>query len=390
MKQIKKIICLILCVLMLGALFSGCGSNNGESPDTSDNTTDGSESDGARDFSALYGEVDPETTAVTVDGKEIKWKDFFYFLEYYIQYFESYVGEVSDWDSDAVEGTSNKQYVIEAAGSWLCYAASIEKQAEELGITLDDEDMASIEEQWNAASEEYGSREAFLEQLSDYYCSEELYEYMLEVSALADKIELEMYGENGSKLTDEQVADYTAEDGYLMARHILLTKTHKDEQGNDISYSEEELAERLALAKELAEQLRGASEEERYELFTELMNEHSEDPGCTVFPDGYLFVEGDMVTEFYEGTKALEIGEISDPVETDYGYHVIYRLPLDFDATPQRYSTYAASGVEGYTLRALSAKDMFNENIEAWVEQRDAQYADIFDGLDFNTLLKNK
>ena len=34
------------------------------------------------------------------------------------------------------------------------------------------------------------------------------------------------------------------------------------------------------------------------------------------------------VTEFYEGTKALKVDEISDIVETSYGYHIIKRLPL--------------------------------------------------------------
>ena len=35
-----------------------------------------------------------------------------------------------------------------------------------------------------------------------------------------------------------------------------------------------------------------------------------------------------MVTEFYEGAKALEENGISDIVRTSYGFHIIKRLPL--------------------------------------------------------------
>ena len=41
-----------------------------------------------------------------------------------------------------------------------------------------------------------------------------------------------MYGDKGSKLSDQDVADYTAEDGYLMAKHILMLTTTVDESGN--------------------------------------------------------------------------------------------------------------------------------------------------------------
>jgi len=43
-------------------------------------------------------------------------------------------------------------------------------------------------------------------------------------------------------------------------------------------------------------------------------------------PEGYTFIEGAMVIEFCEATRALEIGEISGLVHTQFGIHIIQRI----------------------------------------------------------------
>ncbi len=64
------------------------------------------------------------------------------------------------------------------------------------------------------------------------------------------------------------------------------------------------------------------------EDFDALVAEYGTDPGMTQNPDGYVFTKGEMVLPFETAAFSAEIGEITPPVKTDYGYHVILRLPL--------------------------------------------------------------
>lgn len=68
------------------------------------------------------------------------------------------------------------------------------------------------------------------------------------------------------------------------------------------------------------------------ENFEELAKEYSEDPG-TAANGGNLgpFSKGMMVPEFEEAAFDLKPGEISEPVKTQYGYHIIKAFEVTFE-----------------------------------------------------------
>lgn len=59
--------------------------------------------------------------------------------------------------------------------------------------------------------------------------------------------------------------------------------------------------------------------------FADLAREHSSCPSGRSGGDLGSFGRGMMVPEFEEAAFALEVGETSGPVETDFGIHLIHR-----------------------------------------------------------------
>ncbi len=97
---------------------------------------------------------------------------------------------------------------------------------------------------------------------------------------------------------------------------------------------EQKEAAALEMATQLLQQLRAAQANgaDVNTMFDQMVKDFGADPGMEQNPGGYTFGEGEMVQEFYDGAKALQPGEISEPIRTDYGYHIILRMPLDREA----------------------------------------------------------
>jgi peptidyl-prolyl cis-trans isomerase D len=97
-------------------------------------------------------------------------------------------------------------------------------------------------------------------------------------------------------------------------RHILLKTTDKDPK--------QEAAVK-AKADDLVKQLRAA----KGANFAEMVKKYSEDPGSAATGGEYKgVVRGQMVPEFEKAAFSLKVNEISDPVKTTYGYHILQVL----------------------------------------------------------------
>ena len=96
------------------------------------------------------------------------------------------------------------------------------------------------------------------------------------------------------------------------------------------------------------------------------MNEYSEDTGLESNPDGYTTTVGQMVPAFEETALSLEFGEISDVVESSYGYHIILRGEVeDLDSYADQYR-----------------QSLLDARIDQWLEDAEVTPVETIENLD--------
>ncbi len=112
--------------------------------------------------------------------------------------------------------------------------------------------------------------------------------------------------------------------GEISARHILISPEVTDDMTDDeIKQAEQDALDK---ANNLIAELEGSSNLE--EDFIALVADNSADTG-TASNGGLLenFTnQSGLVDEFWEASLELEVGELSDAVETEFGYHIIYKV----------------------------------------------------------------
>ncbi len=79
------------------------------------------------------------------------------------------------------------------------------------------------------------------------------------------------------------------------------------------------LVDKFSKAQELYENIQAG------ENFEQLARQHSTCPSKKRGGNLGEFAKGDMVSEFWNATAKLKVGEISPPVKSTYGYHIIKR-----------------------------------------------------------------
>jgi parvulin-like peptidyl-prolyl isomerase len=122
---------------------------------------------------------------------------------------------------------------------------------------------------------------------------------------------------DGITVSPEAVdARYDEDFGQFRSRHILITF--------DSAAADKALDEANALAKATAVRDQLRQDPNNQELWNQLAKDVSQDPGSSTSGGELGWVgKGQFVKPFEEAAKALAIGQISDPVKSDFGYHII-------------------------------------------------------------------
>ncbi|MCL2409462.1 MAG: peptidylprolyl isomerase [Oscillospiraceae bacterium] len=346
----KKIIVAALCIVILIS-FAGC-AQTGESDMSS--TYFGGE------YGEAFSAFGPGVVMISADEFEITWGELFFHIGMIV---ESLRNHYMHLDLATIMSVYAEDVLNEAVQSALLFRV-LEYGAREAGVTLSDETLAMLDADITDALERHDGDDALFDQwLWDHFSaySRELYLYLAKTSMLSEPLIMHMYGPGGRNLPDGDVQTFTADDGYLMAMHIL--RNHDD------------LA--LGHAEYLIDRLNAYSGTDLVAYFAELMFAWSDDlGGVHQFPGGYLFQYGDMVPEFYYGTRNLEIGEVSGIIESYFGYHIIMRMPINFDTVPMRLLQM------NLTLREATAMNLFETGLISRADSLDLIFTSEFESID--------
>lgn len=128
--------------------------------------------------------------------------------------------------------------------------------------------------------------------------------------------QIEAMVKKDTKITPAECAEY------IKARHILILFPR------DIKEKDQQEAAAKAKADDIEKRIKNGED------FSKIAMEVSEDPGSK--PQGGdlgWFNKGRMVPEFETAAFALEKGQISEPVKSGYGYHIIKLEAKGKDAT---------------------------------------------------------
>ena len=397
----KKFIIGVVAVLLVFGIFMVWSQNNGKTPAVpapaavseaaAETPTPAPEVHGL-DYEAIRALYPEDYTAITLEDEKIDWGFYADFLratglqyEEYFAQMAAYYGVAAEWTGSIGDGSgmTYAEGMRQETNDTLASFMAIRAFAKEKNVELDAETLEKLTPEHMAA--DYCGEGATVEDLaaeleSGSHLTVDGLRYYSESVALYSALFQELYGAEGEKLTDEEVIAALEEEGYLSAGHILFM-TIDPSTGKELE--ESVIAEKLKKAEGAVEELRAIKDpDEMLKRFAELKEQYCEDTGKQTYPDGYTFTTGTMVKEFEETVKALGEYEISDPVKTSYGYHVIVRLPLKSDSTLMNGQSSPVAA------RQSVAQNGITKALDTWFEAHPATYAEGLEALDLTKFVK--
>jgi parvulin-like peptidyl-prolyl isomerase len=250
------------------------------------------------------------------------------------------------------QGTQEFQSVQSVVLNYLVQKAEFEQQAKKLGVSVSSKDVDKALATFVKSRARYRKNQALLKKdLAGQGMSLAAFRETLFVSVLSQKI------------FDKVTKDITVSPGDVAAyytqnasqygspasrevRHILIAV--KDKSGKV------DFAKSKAKAEQIRKLVTNAD-------FAALAKKYSDDPGSKDSGGKYTDTKGSFVPEFEAVAFSLPTGAISQPVRSQFGYHIIQALAPTKKATAVPYKQVQAS------IKATLLQSRRNQAMTQWV-----------------------
>lgn len=305
----KKLVAIITMLALVMVVFAGCACNN---KNTDENPTQNVNITFNENVVALAGDYE-----ITKDEVDM-------YIAMYIPYIQQRTGADEGWENTLLDdGKTARDNLIDYAIKEARYQNVLLNLVMEKGLYSAEEDEAFFRKYL----EENGGLDEYHTFLAENGLTEDAFrKYISSTGAYY-------------AICSEEDADEIYNNDYITAKHVLILFEGRD-------------SEDAALQEATAAYNRAVAGENFEDLIVELNEDPGEDPET-----GYTFGAGEMVDEFYEGALNLEIGGISKPVRTTYGYHVIKRYPMPEKGT-DLYQSYIYNIINNKVSEFINGAEM--------------------------------
>jgi parvulin-like peptidyl-prolyl isomerase len=159
-------------------------------------------------------------------------------------------------------------------------------------------------------------------------------------------------------------AKYNEDFGEYQPRHILITPEGEDK----------ELADQLALAKAraIADQLK--QDPNNQALWNQLAEQSSDDTSNAQSGGELGWVsKGQFVKEFEDAAKAMAIGQVSDPVKSQFGYHILQVKERRGPAENEFVKRALSYGIPADEIKARARYELLRQEYTKRAKERSGQ-----------------
>lgn len=320
----KKLISILLLFVLGIGLFSACAKKETPQEQVPDSTTE---------LPSITVPVDNEKVLVNVGDITMNKSEANVYLYMTKRNVEQMGMGASIWENPVEENKNFEQMYKERLKDILTHIVVLNAEAQKRGLQLAEDKTKEVEEITarnleilpKEVKDYYGFTEAVLKKvfgmqlLANTFFEDEMKDFVPEEAKLK-----ELYEED-SIYREIQRIGYEHYYDRVKARHILVSTLDAERK----PLPEDKKAEAKKKAEDILKQIKNGGD------FEALAKEHSDDPGSKGL-GGELgeFGRGKMVPEFEAAAFSLKKGEVSELVESTFGYHIIQVQEI-IAATPE-------------------------------------------------------
>jgi parvulin-like peptidyl-prolyl isomerase len=244
-------------------------------------------------------------------------------------------------------GTTEYQTLKNQAVRYLVQRAEFAQQAEKLGVTVTDKDvdtrLTQIKKQYFGGSESKYKQQLTQQGLTDQQVRDDI---------RANLISERLF----SKVTSKTTVDSAAVKAYY--------DQHQSQYGvpeqRDVAHI---LVKTKALADKLYTQIQNGAD------FATLAKKYSQDPGSKAQGGKLTISKGQTVGPFDQTAFLLQTGQVSHPIKTQFGFHIIKALGPVKAATTTPFAKVQAS------IRQQLVQQKKNQAMTTWVNNLTKDYS---------------